>query len=61
MPILRKIIKVGKSSRAIVLPSEWLDYHEKEGREIDYVLMEINDELTIKLPRSPEGSEQRTG
>lgn len=49
MPLKRKIITVG-NSKAITLPSEWLDYHEaKRGSPLETILMEINDNITLKI------------
>lgn len=44
----RKIIAAG-NSRAVIIPSEWLDYHEnKLGHKIEDVTIELNDSLVIK-------------
>jgi len=49
MPIIRKIIDFGKTSKGITLPKSWLDYHEKQaGKQIESVAMEVNNALTIK-------------
>jgi len=48
MPIIRKIIEVGKTSKGIILPKSWLEYYEKEtGEKIEKVAMEVNRVLTI--------------
>jgi len=48
MPIIRKIIEVGKSSRAVILPKSWLTYFEtREGCSIDKVIIQVNEELRI--------------
>jgi len=49
MPIIRKVIDVGKTSKGITLPKSWLEYYEKEaGKQIESVAMEVNSILTIK-------------
>jgi len=30
MPIIRKVIDVGKTSKAVIIPKSWLEYYEKE-------------------------------
>ena len=48
MPIIRKVIDVGKTSRAVILPKSWLEFFEREtGKEINYVAMEVDKTLTI--------------
>jgi len=47
MPIKRKICKIG-SSRAIFLPSGWLNYVEAKYGPFEAVAIEINDILKIK-------------
>lgn len=48
MPIIRKVIDVGKTSRAVILPKSWLEFFErKAGKEIEHVAMEVNEVLTI--------------
>ena len=49
MPIVRKIIDVGKTSKGVILPKSWLKYYEKEaGQRIKSVAMEVNKVITIK-------------
>lgn len=49
MPIERKVIKVG-NSRAVTIPEGWLDYYEKKlGKPINFVLLEINNVITISV------------
>jgi len=49
LPLIRKIIDVGKTSKGVILPKSWLEYYEKEtGKQIDSVAMEVNRVLTIK-------------
>ena len=48
MPIIRKIIEVGKTSRAVILPKSWLEFFEKEsGNQINHVAIEVDKTLTI--------------
>ncbi len=49
MPLIRKIIDVGKTSKAVILPKSWLEYCEKdEGKSIDSVAIEVGRVLTIE-------------
>jgi len=49
MPIERKVIKIG-NSRAVTIPDGWLNYFEKKlGRPITFVLLEINNVITISV------------
>ena len=60
MPITRKIIAVGKTSRAVIIPKSWLEFFEKEaGQPIENVAIEVNRVLKISpiLPsKEPEKS-----
>ena len=48
MPIIRRIIDVGKTSRAVIIPKSWLRYYEKhEGQTIESVAIEVNRVLKI--------------
>lgn len=48
MPLVRKVIDVGKTSKAVIIPKSWLEYHErKQGRVIDQVGIEVDDVLKI--------------
>ncbi len=59
MPIIRKIIPIGKTSKGITLPKSWLDYFEKEiGRPIYFVAIEVDRELKI-VPYTSEKEEKR--
>lgn len=54
MPLTRKIIDVGKTSRAVILPKSWLKNAEREaGTTIKEVAVEVNGCLTIQpiLPK----------
>lgn len=54
MPLVRKIIDVGKTSKGVILPKSWLKYCEKKaGTKIESVAIEVNDILKIK-PILPE-------
>ena len=48
MPLVRKIIDVGKTSKGVILPKSWLDYLEKKHGQIEAVMMEVNGCLIIK-------------
>jgi len=56
MPITRKVIEIGKTSRAVILPKSWLQYYEKErGKRIETVAIEVNKVLKISpLPLKKE-------
>ena len=58
MPLVRKIIAVGKTSKGVTLPKSWLDYLQKEHGAIDAVSMEVNGKLTIR-PILKEVNEDR--
>jgi antitoxin component of MazEF toxin-antitoxin module len=48
MPLVRKIIDAGKTSRAVILPKSWLEFLEKEnGQEIKEVTIEVDKVLMI--------------
>lgn len=54
MPIIRKIIDVGKTSKAVIIPKSWLKFYEKElGKEITKVTIEVNKVLRVSplLPK----------
>lgn len=50
MPLKRKLITVG-DSRAVVLPADWLKYHEDkmQGQKIEFVLLEVNNAITLTI------------
>lgn len=48
MPLIRKIIEVGKTSKGVILPKSWLDFLEKKYGKISAVSMEVNGQLIIK-------------
>jgi antitoxin component of MazEF toxin-antitoxin module len=48
LPITRKIIRVGTTSRGICLPKSWLDFIEKKtGKQVQEVAIEVNENLLI--------------
>ena len=48
MPIIRKVLDVGPTSKAVVLPKSWLEFYEnKTGQKILEVAIEVNGKLTI--------------
>lgn len=54
MPLKRKLIKVGKDSRAVILPREWIEeYEDKCGSPIEYILMEVDNAITL-VPLKPK-------
>jgi antitoxin component of MazEF toxin-antitoxin module len=56
MPLKRRLIKVG-NSRSVVIPPDWLKYYEeKAGQPIKNILMELNNIITISIPRKKETS-----
>lgn len=63
MPILRKVIAVGRS-KAVTIPKSWLEYYEKEkGEVVERVAIEVNEVLKIspflsKTTKTEEASEQ---
>ncbi len=53
MPLKRKLIKVG-NSRAVVIPPDWLRYHEdKTGQRVEEILMELNNAITLTVEETP--------
>lgn len=54
MPLVKKLITVGKCSRAIIIPAEWLNYYERQGLSIESMLMEVDGEITIRVPTEAE-------
>ena len=54
MPLIKKLIRLGKSSRAVVIPAEWLEYYEKQGLSNESILMELNGEITMRIPTKSE-------
>jgi antitoxin component of MazEF toxin-antitoxin module len=55
MPIVRKIIPVGKTSKAVIIPKSWLELYEREtGQQIREVKVEVNKILKIQPVISKE-------
>ncbi len=55
MPIVRKIIEAGKTSRAVIIPKSWLEFYEKKsGQPIEEVTMEVNGVIKIEPVISKE-------
>ena len=49
MPLIRKIISVGKTSKAVIIPKSWLRYYETlQGHEIKTVALEVNQIIKIR-------------
>ena len=48
MPLIKKVIDVGKTSKGIILPKSWLDFLESKHGKIDSVSMEVNGKLIIR-------------
>lgn len=49
MPIIRKIISIGKTSKVVIIPKGWLEYYERnEGQNIETVAIEVNRVLVIE-------------
>lgn len=60
MPIIRKVIDVGRS-KAVTIPKSWLEYYEREkGEVIEAVAIEVNEVLTITpfLPKHEKKKEE---
>jgi len=59
MPIEQKVIKVG-NSRAVTIPAGWLEYYEKKlGRPITFVLIELNNVITISVQEDGEDIKEK--
>ena len=48
LPLIRKIITLGKNSYGITLPKTWIRFLEEKHRKIESVSMEVNWKLTIQ-------------
>ena len=46
----RKPIKVGKSSKAVILPKPWLDYHGEDAEKLTL----LGDAILIVVPKGYE-------
>jgi hypothetical protein len=48
MPIIRRLLHIGKSSKGVIIPKGWLRYFEnKHDCKIEEVTIEVNQELRI--------------
>jgi hypothetical protein len=48
MPLIKKIVTIGKTSRGIIIPKSWLKFQERSnGQEIHKVGMEVNEKIVI--------------
>jgi len=56
MPLIKKIVKIGKR-RGIIFPAEWLRWVKEKYGEIEFVEVEINDELRIRPHVSKDGGD----
>jgi len=53
MPMIRKVISLGRA-RGVSLPKGWLDYYaDLRGEPIKEVLMEVAGDLIVIQPRLP--------
>jgi len=49
MPLIRKIIPIGKTSKAVIIPKSWLDNAEQQtGKKIIAIALEVNGKITIQ-------------
>ncbi len=59
MPLKRKLIRVG-NSRAIVIPPDWLKYHEdKMGQPVETMSMEVNNVITLAVEETKPDESQK--
>jgi hypothetical protein len=64
LPIIRKVIPIGKTSKAVIIPKSWLQFFEQEsGQPIENVAIEVNRILKItpilqRRKETPEASEK---
>jgi antitoxin component of MazEF toxin-antitoxin module len=64
LPIIRKVIPIGKTSKAVIIPKSWLQFFEQEsGQPIENVAIEVNRILKItpilqRRKEIPEASEK---
>ena len=49
MPLVRKVISIGKTSRAVIIPKSWLrDIEDKSGETIKKLALEVDGCITIR-------------
>jgi hypothetical protein len=54
MKVEKKLIKLN-TSRAIIIPNDWLDYQLKRGKQVESLSMDIQDEtITISAESKNE-------
>lgn len=59
MPLKQRLIRVG-NSRAVIIPANWLRYHEdKTGKEIEDVLLEVNEVVTVAVGETKPSKSQK--
>jgi len=60
MPLIRKLFKLGKSSRAVVIPSGWLKYYERKmGHKIESVLITVKgDNIIIAIDNTKDSTKE---
>jgi len=48
LPLIKKIIDIGGTSKGIILPKSWIIFHEKRNKKrISKVGMELNGKIVI--------------
>ena len=48
MPLVKKIVAIGKTSKGVIIPKSYLQFYEKRnGQPIKKVGMEINGKIVI--------------
>jgi antitoxin component of MazEF toxin-antitoxin module len=49
MPIIRKLMKVGVDSKAVVLPKSWIDeIEQRTGQKVTLLTLEVNGSIKIE-------------
>lgn len=49
MPLLKRIVRLGKDTRGVSLPAEWFAYWARvRGKEVTEVEMDLNDVITLR-------------
>ena len=47
MAVLRKLINIG-NSKAIIIPKEYIEFYEQQGKIFNTVGMQINDKIILE-------------
>jgi hypothetical protein len=47
MPLRRKIVPYGKTSKGVILPKSWLDLIEEKHGKVEAVTMEVDGKIII--------------